>query len=200
MARQTSREKWSHYIRAGGKFASSQKLIGNALSSSITFKGRILGIDPSLRGTGIAVIHVIDPQNIVLESSLLLHFNRSMSFHDCLGDISQAMEDIASRHPPDHVAVEETIYVQNIQTAHKLGAARGSALGPFARRKIPIYEYAPLRIKQAVAGRGRASKDQVASMVGHLTGNTQKLSDDETDAAATAICHAFTWRGDIAGQ
>ena len=98
------------------------------------------------------------------------------------------------QHAVDHVAVEETIYVQNFQTAQILGAARGVVIGIASMRGLPVFEYAPLRIKQAVVGAGRASKEQVARTVRDLTGVDFGTRYDESDAAATALCHAFTWR------
>ncbi|MEK9983194.1 MAG: crossover junction endodeoxyribonuclease RuvC, partial [Opitutae bacterium] len=93
-----------------------------------------------------------------------------------------------------HVAIEDTIYVQNFQTAQAMGASRGAAIAAAAMRDIPVFEYAPLRIKQAVVGNGRASKEQVARTVRALLANHELLDYDEADATAAALCHAMTWR------
>jgi crossover junction endodeoxyribonuclease RuvC len=93
-----------------------------------------------------------------------------------------------------HVALEQTIYVQNFQTAQILGAARGAAIAAAALRGLPVFEYPPLRVKQAVAGSGRASKEQLARAVRSLLAHGRALPPDEADAAGVAICHAFTWR------
>jgi len=93
------------------------------------------------------------------------------------------------------VAIEQTIYVQNFQTAQILGAARGAAIAAAAMRGLPVFEYAPLRVKQAIVGLGRASKEQVARTILSLTGTDLGTCFDESDAAAVALCHAFTWRG-----
>jgi crossover junction endodeoxyribonuclease RuvC len=93
-----------------------------------------------------------------------------------------------------HVAMEQTIFVQNFQTAQILGAARGAAMAAAALFDRPIFEYAPLRVKQAVVGAGRASKEQMARTVMALMGHGRPLASDEADAAGVALCHAFTWR------
>jgi crossover junction endodeoxyribonuclease RuvC len=93
-----------------------------------------------------------------------------------------------------HVALEQTIYVQNFQTAQILGAARGAAIAAAALQGLPVFEYAPMRVKQAVAGTGRASKEQVARTVRALLRHAATLPLDESDAAGVALCHAYTWQ------
>ena len=115
---------------------------------------------------------------------------------ECLGAIGNQVDDFLNQHSVDHVAIEQTIYVQNFQTAQILGAARGAAIAAAAMRGVPIFEYAPLRVKQAVVGKGRASKEQVARTLHKITGKDFELRFDESDAAAVALCHAFTWRGE----
>ena len=94
------------------------------------------------------------------------------------------------------MAVEQTIYVQNFQTAQILGAVRGAVIAAAAVRGFPVFEYPPLRIKQAVVGYGRASKEQLARTVVQLLGHEKELDFDEADAAGTALCHAMTWKGE----
>jgi crossover junction endodeoxyribonuclease RuvC len=112
---------------------------------------------------------------------------------ECLGVINRNVAEILNTYEIDAVAVEQTIYVQNFQTAQILGAARGAAIAAAAVADKPIFEYAPLRVKQAVVGVGRASKEQVARTVMSLTGTGDTLQYDESDAAAVAMCHAFTY-------
>jgi crossover junction endodeoxyribonuclease RuvC len=85
--------------------------------------------------------------------------------------------------------------VQNFRTAQILGAARGAAIAAAALHEREIFEYAPLRVKQAVVGRGQASKEQMARTVMALLGHGKPLAHDEADAAGVAVCHAYTWRG-----
>jgi crossover junction endodeoxyribonuclease RuvC len=115
-----------------------------------------------------------------------------MSF--ALGRIFRAVDAFLEGASVRHVALEETIFVQNYQIAQKLGAARGAAIAAAALRGLDVFEYAPLRIKLAVVGAGRASKEQVARTVAGLLGHARPLASDEADAAAAALCHAFTWR------
>ena len=94
---------------------------------------------------------------------------------------------------PRHVSCEETIYVQNFKTAQIMGSARGAALSAAAIYDIPVFEYAPLRVKQAVVGFGRASKDQMSSTLAQMLGLPQALPFDQADALGLALCHALTW-------
>jgi crossover junction endodeoxyribonuclease RuvC len=94
----------------------------------------------------------------------------------------------------DQAAIEETIYVQNFRTAQAMGASRGAALSVLARHKIKVDEYAPKRIKLAVTGHGSASKEQVGKMIRSILKLNRDLPLDESDAAAIALCHAFTAR------
>ena len=82
--------------------------------------------------------------------------------------------------------------MQNFRTAQILGAARGAAIGQAGLRGLPVYEYPPLRIKQAVVGYGRASKEQVTRQISGLLGLEEDLPFDEADATAAALCHALT--------
>lgn len=159
------------------------------------FSGRVLGIDPSLRGSGFAVIEYQAGGRARLLETTTLKLGPKLSMPDCLGAIGNQVDDFLNQHAVDHVAIEQTIYVQNFQTAQILGSARGAAIATAAMRGLPVFEYAPLRVKQAVVGLGRASKEQVARTVLSLTGTDLDQRFDESDAAAVALCHAFTWRG-----
>lgn len=114
---------------------------------------------------------------------------------ECLGEIYRSLERILKDYWVDHVALEQTIYVQNFQTAQILGAARGAAIAAAAVGEKEVFEYAPLRVKQAVVGVGRASKQQMAKTVMGMLGHGRTLALDEADAAGVALCHAMTWRG-----
>lgn len=158
------------------------------------YDGILLGVDPSLRGTGLAVIAFKPGETARLLSSQTVKIKANASMPECLAAIAEAIFRYADDFNIQEAAVEQTIYVQNFQTAQILGAARGAALTALALRGIPIAEYAPLRIKQAVVGFGRASKDQVAGMIRSQLALAELLSSDESDAAAAALCHATSWR------
>jgi len=158
------------------------------------FRGIVLGIDSSLRGTGLALVDFSPPAPRLL-ASRTLNLKPGLPFAACLGEIFRATQDFLSRAPVRHAAIEQTIFVQSRRTVHILGAARGAAIAAVALVGLEVFEYAPLRVKQSVVGHGRASKEQVARMVASHLNFSRPLPSDESDAAATALCHAFTWRG-----
>ena len=158
------------------------------------FQGRVLGIDPSLRGTGLALIEVTPGRPPLLLRCRTVKIAARRPMTHCLAEIHHAVAAFVAEFDPRHVALEQTIYVQNFQTAQILGAARGAAIAAAALRTNEIFEYAPLRVKQAVTGRGRASKEQMARTVMAMLGHGRTLALDEADAAGVALCHALTWR------
>lgn len=190
MSRRSSRAMWADKL--AGKLKESSA-VGVGLRKAYT--GTVLGIDPSLRGTGLAVISFERDKIVKLHGSRTLKFHAKHSMYDCLGEIFCGVTEILGVAKVDHVAIEETIYVQNFQTAQVLGAARGAVIAAVMQKGIGISEYPPLRVKQAVVGYGRASKEQVIRTVMQYLGSGVALGSDEADAVAIAICHAFTWRG-----
>ena len=191
MARKNSRTLWSEKILKGTAATPTAVPAAGARN----FSGHVLGIDPSLRGSGLAVL--VFEKNLPprLCASRTLRLKPALSMADCLGEIYKAVADYIEDWPITHVALEQTIYVQNFQTAMILGAARGSAIAASAVLGKPTFEYPPLRVKQAVVGFGRASKEQVGGMIRQLLELPEKLPFDESDAAAVALCHAYSWRG-----
>ena len=159
------------------------------------FQGRVLGIDPSLRGTGLALLEFVPGRQPVLLRCLTVRVAPRLSMAHCLGEIHRAVAAFVADFDPAHVALEQTIFVQNFQTAQILGAARGAAIAAAALQQKAIFEYAPLRVKLAVVGQGRASKDQMARTVMAMLGHGRTMGFDEADAAGVALCHALTWRG-----
>lgn len=159
------------------------------------FEGCVLGVDPSLRGTGLAVLEFVRGRPPVLLHSRTVTVPRSADMPACLAAIHRAVSEVLAAHRVRHVALEQTIYVQNFQTAQILGAARGAAIAAAAVHGEEVFEYPPLRVKQAVVGFGRASKEQVARTVMGILGHGRVLASDEADAAGVALTHAFTWRG-----
>jgi crossover junction endodeoxyribonuclease RuvC len=198
MARQSARAQWAARIKDGtvGKKKAAPLPVS---ATREPFKGTILGIDPSLRGTGLAVLVFAPPTRPRYLASETVTVPAKLDLPVCLGRIAAAVERMIKAYQPDVVAIEETIYVQNLRTAQKLGAARGAAIGQAALKMVPVYEYPPLRIKQSVAGYGRASKEQVAGQMAGLLGLREWLPFDESDAAAVAYCHALTLGRSLAG-
>ena len=111
----------------------------------------------------------------------------------CLVAIRAKIGDVIDRHKPQAAAIEGVIFVQSYKTAITLGAARGAAIVAAAEIGIPIYEYAPRRVKQSVVGRGGAQKDQVGFMVRVLLGLTETPEADAADALAIGLTHFQAW-------
>jgi crossover junction endodeoxyribonuclease RuvC len=203
MARMNVRQMWAAKLAgkplpaagAASKNAalSTQHLL--ALKPRAAFAGRVLGIDPSLRGTGLALIEFQPGRQPVLLRCQTVRVPAKKPMAFALGEIHRAVAAFLDAADVRHVALEQTIFVQNFQTAQILGAARGAAMAAAALRDRPVFEYAPLRVKQAVVGAGRASKEQMARTVMGMLGHGRTLAPDEADAAGVALCHAFTWRG-----
>lgn len=191
MARASVRQLWQAKLE--GKLAAKAWPEAPVLQRA-AFTGRVLGIDPSLRGTGLALIEFTPGRAPVLLRCQTVKIPAQRPMAHCLAEIHRAVAAFVAEFEPRHVALEQTIYVQNFQTAQILGAARGAAIAAAALRETEIFEYAPLRVKQAVTGRGQASKEQVARTVMGMLGHGRTLALDEADAAGVALCHALTWR------
>jgi crossover junction endodeoxyribonuclease RuvC len=185
-----SRKLWAQHLSGNKK--SSQTVDTKALLRKVPFSGRILGIDPSLRGTGLAVLECSGSSHKLLYSETL-KFTSKVSSISCLGKIHESVAHLSDLWKPRHVSCEATIYVQNFKTAQIMGAARGAALSAAAIRDIPVFEYAPLRVKQAVVGFGRASKEQMSQTLAQMLALPEALPFDQADALGLALCHALTW-------
>lgn len=191
MARMTSRQLWA--AKLAGK-AMPGRIAAPPSSVRRPYSGVILGVDPSLRGTGLAVVEFRSGQSPLLLHCRTLLMKKTVAMPVCLAAIFRGIADALATYPVEHVALEQTIYVQNFQTAQVLGAARGAAIAAAAVAGKQVFEYPPLRVKQAVVGVGRASKEQMARTVMAMLGHGAALAYDEADAVGVALCHAFTWR------
>src|SRR5690606_25431689 len=122
-----------------------------------------------------------------------------------LEKIYHEVTELLDEYRPDCMAVEELFFNRNVTTAFTVGQARGVILLAAVQRRIPVYEYTPLEVKQGVVGYGRADKQQVQEMVQRLLALPERVHpDDVADALAVALCHAFrlpllrhvgVWRG-----
>ena len=152
---------------------------------------RVLSIDPALRKTGYAVVEQTGPKSYRALTYGVIHNKPKVLQSRCLVAIRQALVDVISEFQPTCCSIESTIYVQSFRTAIVLGAARGAALVAAAEAGLPIHEYAPRRVKQAVVGRGGADKQQVAFMIRALLGLTETPSPDAADALAIGLAHLY---------
>jgi len=148
----------------------------------------VLAIDPALRSLGYAVLARQGQRTHCVSYGLIRNPAR-IQMSGCLKNIRDGLVEIINKHQPSAMAVEGVIYVQSYQTAITMGAARGAALLAGADRGLPIHEYAPRRVKQAVVGRGAADKQQVAFMVRALLGLSETPPADAADAIAIGITH-----------
>ena len=149
---------------------------------------RVLAIDPSLRCTGFAMLEKVNGKVRSLEYGIIRN-RPEVPVSTCLVAIRDRLAELIHRHEPDCAAIESTIYVQSYKTAITLGAVRGAAIVAVAERGVPIYEYAPRRVKQAVVGKGAAAKQQVGFMIRALLGLTENPPPDAADALAIGLAH-----------
>ena len=154
---------------------------------------KILGVDASLRSTGYAVIEVNGNE---MRASVFgrIHNPAKLLPSRCLLRIFEELDHLIQDKKPDAMAVEGLAYVQNQRIALTLGQARGAAILAAATAGLPVYEYAPRKVKQAVVGVGTAQKNQVGTMVKALLGLREIPQEDAADALAIAICHAQNCR------
>jgi crossover junction endodeoxyribonuclease RuvC len=149
----------------------------------------ILGVDPSLRGTGFGVIRLAKPHPVALAQGTIT-CPAAWPHSRCLARISQAIREVLREHQPAVCVVEGLFYAQNLQTAIVMGEARGAALAAIAEAGLEIFEIAPRKVKQAVVGYGAAQKSAVAKMVQRLLHLPEPPAPDAADALALAIAHA----------
>jgi crossover junction endodeoxyribonuclease RuvC len=195
MARKSARALWTAKIVNGFLPAAKakKKSAPSTLSARRGSAAIIIGIDPSLRGTGLAVIDTrVTPPRLL--ASQTIKVPAKLEAYECLGLIAEHVEKMAREFGATEAAIEETIYVQNFRTAQAMGASRGAALSVLARLNLTVSEYAPKRIKLAVTGHGSATKEQVGRMIKAVFGLSKELPLDESDAAGVALCHAYSAR------
>lgn len=151
----------------------------------------ILGIDP---GTSIMGYGVVLKQKQKMECLATGVINlKSISDHYLkLQKIFTRVLGLIDSYKPDELAIEAPFYGKNVQSMLKLGRAQGVAISAALYRGIPIFEYAPRKIKMAITGSGNASKEQVASLIQKML-KIKELPDDldATDGLAAAVCHGF---------
>ena len=149
----------------------------------------ILGVDPSLRGTGFGVIRLGQAVSETLAHGTI-SCPAGWEHSRCLVKISQTLREVSQKHRPTVCVVEGLFYAQNLQTALIMGEARGAALAAVAEAGLEIFEIAPRKVKQAVVGYGAAQKSAVAKMVQRLLNLPKPPAPDAADALALALAHA----------
>ena len=148
----------------------------------------VLGVDPGSLVTGYGLIEKKHDRMTCLHSGIIRSSNRS-PFHERIHGIFQSMLKIMDLYRPQEMAIEDVFFSKNVKSALKIGHARGAVLIAASQCGIRIFEYTPLEIKQAVVGYGRATKEQVRSMVQVILRIKEEPVLDASDALAAAICH-----------
>lgn len=151
---------------------------------------RILGIDPGSRVTGYGLIELRGRQAVYLASGCVRMEDEE--FPERLRIIFEGLGRVVAEYRPDEVAIEKVFVQRNVDSALKLGQARGAALCAVMNRERPVAEYSATQIKQALVGRGGASKEQVQHMVTTLLQLSNTPQADAADALACALCHSHT--------
>ena len=151
---------------------------------------RILGIDPGVATIGFGVVDA-DRGNQQLVRYGVITTPAGIPLSSRLYQISQDMSELIAQFTPDEAAVEELFFTKNITTGIAVAHGRGVLLLELERAGVPVYEYTPMQVKQAVAGYGKAEKRQVMAMTARLLKMKEiPRPDDAADALALAICHA----------
>jgi crossover junction endodeoxyribonuclease RuvC len=151
----------------------------------------ILGVDPGTTVMGYGLVKVIDNKPFLLAMGIL-QLNKTDDHYLRLRRIFERIISLIDEFLPDELAIEAPFFGKNVQSMLKLGRAQGVAMAAALSRDIPIFEYAPLKIKMAITGNGRASKEQVAYMLqSYLKIPQENMLPqlDATDGLAAALCH-----------
>lgn len=151
---------------------------------------RILGIDPGIAIVGFGVIEADHGHQKMIQYGAI-NTEAGLPLATRLVQIADDMEKLIDLFQPDEIAIEELFFSKNITTGIAVAHGRGIILYTAEKKGVPIYEYTPMQVKQAVAGYGLAEKKQVMDMVRRLLKlKTVPKPDDAADALAIAICHA----------
>ncbi|MEC9209346.1 MAG: crossover junction endodeoxyribonuclease RuvC [Bacteroidota bacterium] len=151
----------------------------------------ILGIDPGTTIMGYGIIHIKE-KKIKLIQMGVLHLSKLGSHELKLKRIFERTLQLVDEYRPDELAVEAPFFGKNVQSMLKLGRAQGVAMSAALYRNVPIFEYAPKKIKMAITGKGTASKEQVAAMLKSILEIKEMPKHlDASDGLAAAVCHHF---------
>ncbi len=148
---------------------------------------RILGIDPGSRITGFGVIDAEGSHAAYIASGCVRVEGNTLA--ERLQIIFDGVSNIVSTHRPDEMAVEQVFVNRNAASALKLGQARGVAVVAGVQASLPVFEYTPAQVKQAITGKGNAAKEQMQHMVRLLLSLPSAPPADAADALAIALCH-----------
>lgn len=152
----------------------------------------ILGIDPGTARMGWGIV-TSDSGKAEYVRCGCLETSSDAKPQERLETLFSALKDIIERFEPDVLAVEDLYFAQNVKTAFAVGQAKGVVMLAAAQARLPIFEYTPLQVKQAITGYGRASKEQIQQMVvNELRLSNIPQPDDAADGLAIALTHCYT--------
>ena len=151
---------------------------------------RILGVDPGSRITGYGILELRGNQFVCLSNGCIKSQQDSLAQR--LRHIHLSIQELIEHYAPQELAIESVFVHRNVDSALKLGQARGTAIACAALQAMRVCEYTPAEIKKAVVGRGNAAKAQVQHMVAAILGLNRALQADAADALAVAICHGHS--------
>lgn len=150
----------------------------------------VLGIDPGVASTGYGLVTQLSDGNIEMVSCGVIRTQAGVAHSERLQTLYQEIQELLVLHQPDCAGVEKLFFQRNVSTALSVGEARGVCLLALSQAHLPLGEYTPLEVKQAVTGYGAADKHQVQVMVQTLLQlKVMPRPDDAADALAVAICH-----------
>ncbi|MBI4662397.1 MAG: crossover junction endodeoxyribonuclease RuvC [Verrucomicrobia bacterium] len=175
--------------RLSGAKAVASPVLASSLKTPWANHEIILGVDPSLRGTGYGIIRLDKPHPHALAFGTI-SCPAAWEPSRCLARIVQDLREVLNKHHPTICVMEGLFYAQNLQTALVMGQARGASLAVVAEAGVAIYEMAPRKVKQAVVGYGAAQKLAVAKMVQRMLRLPEPPAADAADALALALAHA----------
>jgi crossover junction endodeoxyribonuclease RuvC len=175
--------------RVNGTRRSPTPAVEIAARGPATRHSVILGVDPSLRGTGYGVIRTgrPGPKSVAFG---VVNCPAGWPRSRCLALIAGTLRDVIRQHQPTVCVVEGLFYAQNLQTALIMGEARGASLVAAAEAGLEIFELAPRKVKQAIVGYGAAQKLAVAKMVQRILALPEPPAADAAEALALALAHA----------
>lgn len=160
----------------------------------------ILGIDPGTTIMGYGLIKVVGKEATLITMGVI-ELKKFTDHYTKLKKIFDRVLSLIDVYHPDEMAVEAPFFGKNVQSMLKLGRAQGVAISAALSRSIPIFEYAPRKIKMSITGQGNASKEQVAMLLKNLLKFDDLPSDlDATDGLAAAMCHFYQSNVPIAGK
>ena len=151
----------------------------------------ILGIDPGTTVTGFGILKVSGQAPSVVALGII-DLRKQKDHYRKIRIIFEEMLGLIDRYHPDELAIEAPFFGKNVQSMLKLGRAQGAAISAALYRGLPVFEYAPRKIKMSITGAGEASKEQVAEMLMRILGfRDDNFVLDATDALGAALCHFY---------